>query len=218
MTKAERYYQLMSERSELFRSFENLRIIVDRDTIEEFEKISNQSIGVIYESRYSILLVDLVVDSKGRMFCYERIIPTERGKAVVIIPLYQNRFVLLKQFRHSIRDFQNAFPRGYGEEKLSGEENARKEIMEELGANVISCKKIGTVIADSGLSGNEVDILLCEIDNIRIKKGYEGIENYLLLEEHELLKMISNCEINDGYTLSSMAIYNSLKKEENTNA
>lgn len=207
MKNKERYFDLIEERPECFMQSDSLKIILDKNAIEEFEKTSEREIGVIYESPYSILLVDLVENSQGMKFTYERIIPAIKDKAVVIVTIFQGKYVLLNQYRHSLRGYQYSFPRGYGEEGLSGEMNAKKEIKEEIGANIISIKQIGTIIADSGLSGNRVDVFVCDVENIQLKKGYEGIKEYQLFDKKELDCMISRGIIDDGYTLAALTLF-----------
>ena len=42
-----------------------------------------------------MLVVDLIKGKDG-YFTYERIIPTATGKAVVCIPVFENRFILME--------------------------------------------------------------------------------------------------------------------------
>lgn len=108
-----------------------------------------------------------------------------------------------------MRAFQYAFPRGFGEEGLSAEENLQKEIKEETGADVKKISHVGTVIADSGIGSNEVDVFACEITEPQLKLHYEGIEEIELLTEKELVKWIAEGRITDGFTLSGYAMYKS---------
>ena len=55
----------------------------------------------------------------------------------VCVPVFEGRFVLLRQYRHAIREFQYGFPRGFGEAGVSVEENVREEIQEET-----ECRKL----------------------------------------------------------------------------
>lgn len=202
------YLELIKSRPESFRQNDLLRIITDESTVLNFMKKTGKLIGVLYKSRYSILIVDLVCDKNGRLFEYERMLPAVESGAVVTIPHYGNSFILLKQFRHSIRAYQLAFPRGFGKVGLDTEENAAKELKEELGAEVISSRLIGTVVADSGLLGNQVDVVECEINRETLKYGYEGITEILSVSGNELERLISDGNISDGYTLAAWALYN----------
>ena len=207
----ESYMRLTRERPEDFRQDERLAIILDRKTVEEYANRTGKRMGVVYSSPYHIMVVDLVRSPDGVCFAYERLLPAVPKGAVVTIPVKGNQYVLLKQFRHSMRGEQYAFPRGFAEDGLSIEENAAKELQEELGAHLLSAKTLGTLVADSGVAGNSVAVVLCEIDTVSLQKGYEGIQNVILLSEAELRKWILSGNINDGFTLSAFALLEAQK-------
>lgn len=77
------------------------------------------------------------------------------------------------------------------------------------GADVKKISHVGTVIADSGIGSNEVDVFACEITEPQLKLHYEGIEEIELLTEKELVKWIAEGRITDGFTLSGYAMYKS---------
>lgn len=206
------YVRLMNERDELFLQSDELAIVTDLDTICHFEEDSGKTVGVLYKSPYSILVVDCVRAPDGRLFCYERSVPASTGSAVVGVPIYEGKYVLLRQFRHSMRGYQYAFPRGYGEDGISAADNVKKEISEELGADVSEYRQIGNVISDSGRSGQLVSIFLCSITNPELKQGYEGIDKLVMLSPEQLEQWVADGRINDGYTLSAYAIINASQK------
>lgn len=179
-----KYFNLIKERPGLFMNSDKLQIEYDVKKIKTFMKQTKKKIGVVYESPYHILLVDLIKDEKTNgYYTYERIVSTQKG-GVVIIPKHGENFILLNQFRHSMRNYQYAFPRGFGEPQMSAEENAKKEICEELGLtnkDITDITFLGTIIADSGLCGDTVSVFICDIEanQIPIPKGYEGIETYI---------------------------------------
>jgi ADP-ribose pyrophosphatase len=105
-----------------------------------------------------------------------------------------------------MRGYQLCFPRGYGEAGISSEENARKEIEEELGAKILKLERLGQVVADSGLNGNKVDVYYCEIGQPCLKEGYEGIRKLEYYTAEELAESIKVEGINDGFTLSALGL------------
>ena len=74
INRHKRYKELQVERPGLFKQSPLLEIILDYNKIKAYEEKNNCKIGVIYESRFNILVVDLVRDSKGNEFLYERVI------------------------------------------------------------------------------------------------------------------------------------------------
>ncbi|MFR6498192.1 MAG: NUDIX hydrolase [Coprococcus comes] len=183
------YIELTNKRPDLFIQSEDLLIITDPDTVNEYVADSGQRLGVVYKSQWNTMLVDLVKNKNGDLFSYDRLIGTSTGVPVVTIPVYDGKFVLIKQYRHAIRSIQYAFPRGFGEDGLSAEENAVKELLEEVGATFADdarIKVIGSVTADSGITSGKVFVVYCEIISYEEKIGYEGIQKTILLSEREL--------------------------------
>ena len=200
------YFRLMKERPELFSASKLLPIETDIEKIKRFIEESNRKIGVLYKSDYNMLVTDLIRRNDGSYYVYERIIPAKKGGITAIVR-YNKNFILLKQFRHAIREYQHAFVRGFGENGISEKENALKEIYEELGIGVKSCEYAGEIIADSGLSGGRTSVFICDTDEMPVKKQDEGIADFILLSEEELEEWIAAKKINDSFTLAAYSLY-----------
>lgn len=202
-----RYLELCNNRPDSFCNNGQLTIITDEAAVEEFEAKTGRTIGVVYESPFNLLVVDLVKAPNGRCFAYERLLPAVEKGAVVAIPMIEGKYVLLKQYRHALRRTQYAFPRGFAEHGITSVDNVLKELREELGAETRSTTFVGTVVADSGICGNEVSVFLCELNNAEVKYQYEGIEKIVLLSPKELDDWIADGKIDDGFTLSAYCLY-----------
>lgn len=131
-------------------------MISDRYTPRDDED-KKRRIGVIYESSYNMLLVDLVYEREGQYFAYERIVPTAIDSAVVVLPIYMENIIIMKKYRHAIRECQYAIPRGFAEDNITVEDNVKKELWEEIGAKTGKITYLGEIVADSGLSGGHVE-------------------------------------------------------------
>lgn len=201
-----RYLRLMGERPEAFTASSILPIETDPQEIAQFTARTGRTIGVVYESPYHLMVVDLVRGPEG-LFAYERVLPAVHEAAVVAVPVWEGKFVLLKQFRHALRGVQTAFPRGFGEKGLSAEENTRKEVWEELRARVLEQRTLGKIAADSGLTGGEAHVSLCQITRPEPPLHYEAIQCMICLSQEELEWEIARGHINDGFTLSAYALY-----------
>lgn len=202
------YFRLMEEQPSLF---ENdgacLTIEKNRSKIEEYISKTGKCLGVVYESPWHLLVVDLVVSDDGRTFTYERIISPRRGMPVVCVVHYHDKLILLVQYRHAIRGLQYAFPRGFGEDGLTPCENAKKEIEEEVGILPEQTEVLGEFVSDSGLSGERIAVVHCIVSEIRPKKGYEEIQNFLLVTEDECREMIKSGIIDDGLSIVAFTLY-----------
>ena len=182
------------------------------------QELYRQRFGVVYSSSYNTMLVDPIKngsnnnenkeDGKKAFYSYERVIPSA-GVGVVLLTMRGDRFVLIRQYRHAIRREQLCFPRGYGEKEISEVENAKKELLEELGAVVSASdepRKLGMIAADSGLSSGTAAVYLMKIDGYK-NTADEGIREVVELSRAELADMIKNREIDDGYTLAAYSLY-----------
>lgn len=200
------YFDLMDERADLFRDNELIPIEKDIEKIRRFTAQTGKKIGVLYHSQYNMLITDLIAPANGSPYVYERIVPNAEG-GVVAAAKYNGKFVLIKQFRHSLRNYQYCFVRGYGERGISTEENAAKELSEEIGGVVARSVFLGELSADSGLSSGITSVYLCEVQSVKPKIGYEGIQEIVMLDEQELVQWINDGKINDGFTLAAYALY-----------
>lgn len=204
----EQYLSLIKERPESFADTGNIHIVTDPVAVAKFQEQSGRKIGVVYKSPYHLMVVDLVYIQEGHYFAYERILPAVNKGAVVIVPQYRNGFLLLKQYRHALRDYQYAFPRGFASEGISAEDNVRKEIAEELKAEAFQVRFLGTCVADSGLSGDNVNVFSCQVKNFSIQNGYEGICNVIQLSNEDMKQWMKAGRLNDGFTLSAYGLLN----------
>jgi ADP-ribose pyrophosphatase len=209
----ERYLTLMNQRPEEFANNGPLEIITDPNQVAKFEASTGQTIGVVYESKYHILVVDLVQQEEGEPFAYERLLPAVVRGAVVTLPFLEDKLVLLRQYRHALRQEQLSFPRGFAEEGLSSAQNAVKELVEELGCQVSSITPCGQIVADSGVDGTRTSVFVCQVKDLHLKPGYEGISNFELVTQEELEEMIRANQIQDGFTLAAFTLWKSRKNE-----
>lgn len=215
-----RYLALRRQRPELFVDGK-LEIVTDERAVDEFSSRSGLTIGVKHESAWSRLVVDLVKNEDGEMFAYERIIPKANGAPVVTVPRTKaGKFVLLRQFRHAIRGEQLCFPRGFGEDGLSAEENAAKELAEEVGAKVEkdSIKVLGSFTPDSGLMQTNVSVVACTVEKYGNESRDEGILSVEELTEAELLSAIAAGKITDGMTIVAFSLFRNLRSQVRTPA
>lgn len=200
------YCELMKRRPYAFRNIGNIDIITDINQVESFVEETGKKIGVLYKSEYNLWVVDLVKGRDGICFAYERLLPAVETGAVITIPRYEGKYILLRQYRHALRDYQYAFPRGFGENGIASEKNVGKELAEELGVTVKNSRFLGRIIADSGLSGNQVDVFVCDISKPQLNQGYEGIENVYTIDKFELKQWIIGGKITDGFSLAAWAL------------
>lgn len=202
-----RYLELKNERPDIFANNGSIHIVLDETIVAEYQEKNNRKIGVVYESPYNILIVDLVYEEEGEYFAYERLVPAVETGAVVMIPIYKGSFIVLKQYRHALRDYQYAFPRGFGEKGLTPQENCKKELKEEIGGQVIKAEYLGEVTPDSGVQGNIVSVYACELSSYAYDIRSEGICDIMEINQSQIKDMVAKGNITDGFTLAALSIY-----------
>ncbi len=164
---------------ELFLQSDQISIIFDENTINTFVEKTNKKIGVLYKSDFHILIVDLVSDKNKKLYTYERLLPSVNSGAVVTLPIQNKKLVLLKQYRHAIRQSQYCFPRGFGEVGLSAQQNAEKELKEELHAHITKTQYLGNIIADSGILSTQTAVFVCEVEDIQQQNAEKELKEEL---------------------------------------
>ncbi len=207
MDSIKRYIELTKKFPSLFAQSKHLSLILDEEKMRQFSETSGLPLGVIYESPYHIFIVDLINEESGLNYGYARLLNPNPTNGVVLIPIYDKKIVLLKQFRHGTRSFEYELPRGFSEPNLSPDQNAQKEISEEIGAKVKRIHYEGNIITDSSLSGGIVDIFSIDITAPTKFATQEGIEDAIFLTIDEMKNMIKTNQIRDSFTISAIAKY-----------
>lgn len=208
----EGYFSLMEARPELFTHSELYPICTDRRTLLTFEEETGRPAGLVFDNLpYYQTVADLILGEPP--YIYGRVIyPDPSVGGTVMIPLLEAadgpRYGLLQVYRHSIRGLSGGeFPRGYQCQGISPEENAKKELWEELAIppeQVTELTFLGRTRPDTGLSGAQVSIYLARVTAAPTPSlGYEGITGLEWLSQEELLRRLRTGEITDGLTQSA---------------
>ena len=129
----------------------------------------------------------------------------------------EDTFVFLKQYRHAPRKIQYSFPRGFAEDGILSIDNAKKELLEEMGVEKLMEDPvfIGTISPDSGLTSSCVNVYLVELEEYSTNISHEGIigvqeisfddlKNWLE-ENHRKIK--PGNRFDDGFTLAALELY-----------
>jgi len=157
-------------------------------------------IGIVAQDPWCVVLRDLVKFDNGTCGGYIRHmnrkseVENRGSRDVVILVKVDGKFLFLKHFRHDDRKYHLECPRGFGEEGLTGEENARKEVMEETGLTIDRL-----VLLNS--AAEPVSYFYAECSGeIRCGDRGEGIESFRLYTAEETKELIVEGGINDSFT------------------
>lgn len=163
-------------------------------------------VGIAFQDQYTFLLRDAVRFSNGTLGTYIRFVdPDNSAPGVIILPIYQGRVVLVRHFRHAARQWSLELPRGFGEDGLSNEANALRELEEEIGAKVERLIALGSIQPDSGMSAESDALFFAELSAVGALDTAEGISNLALTPVPEFERLIAEGAIFDGFTLGAYA-------------
>ena len=207
-----KYQQLIKERPELFKNLSGgIDIITDERLISPVEKEHAINIGIIYQDEYMMLIKDLVRFSDGSIGPYTRVYHKNRG-GVSIFVICEDKILLIKHFRHSLRSWMWETPRGFGEAGQTTDQNALRELHEEIGVVPTDIVHLGTIFPDAGIVGEQITLYCARIapNSTITTETREGIDQAGLFTKDQLKAAILSGEITDGITISSL-VYAELK-------
>jgi ADP-ribose pyrophosphatase len=159
--------------------------------------------GVVYEDQYLLIVRDAVRMPNGSLGTYIREVAPDDVAGVVMVPVIDGRVVLVRLFRHSARAWRLEFPRGFGTPGATAEDDARRELTEEIGAEIVRMVDLGDIEPDG--SGTPVRLFLAELSAYGEAEAAEGISELRLVTPAELAALVGGGEITDLFTLSAYA-------------
>ncbi len=219
MSDRERYFELVHRYPELFANppSASITIELELEKIDQIEQakareLTDQglpaewaSIGVAFEDQYGLLLRDAVYFGDGTSGTYIRFVNEASTPGVIILPIYQDHVLLINHFRHATRTWHLELPRGFGLPDLTSEENARRELHEEIGASASRLVSLGHVHADASASMECNEFFFAQIDSYGEMDAFEGIDQIQPVAPSEFERLIRENVITDGYTIIAFA-------------
>lgn len=171
-------------------------------------------IGILAEDQWFYILRDLVEFPDGRVGGYVRWInrkSTEGGGFNSVLMCVQGKQILMiRKFRHEERDWRWEFPRGFGEPGLSAEQNARTELLEEIGVSNAELTCLTRVREGKGGTA----VFLVEIpksEKIVLGIG-EGLSKYRWVKKAKLDRLVKQGQLSDWFSLWAYVLYQNRNK------
>jgi ADP-ribose pyrophosphatase len=213
------YKRMMIQHPSLFRNDDALlRIISDSETITDWERTKGRElqsqdspvewakIGIILDDPFFIVFRDLVEFPDGTKRGYSRVVnraDLEGGQGVVVMPVLDDKLLLLRQFRHPTRSWHFEFPRGYGEPGISPEENAAKELYEETGGTASRLTPIGKLHSNSGFEATPVSLFMASLASIGEPEAAEGISSFEWLSCRQFEEWVATGKVTDCFSIAA---------------
>ena len=160
---------------------------------------SDTRVGVLAEDPYLLVVRDAVKFADGSYGLYNRLI-VPSGAAM--LPILDGRIVLLHRFRHGTRAWHLEAPRGSFSGVGTHEDEARRELAEEIGAGAAELVDLGTLHSTTGCLDEAHHLYMARIDHIGTPDRHEAIVEFCVFTVAETEQKIADGTITDGPTLA----------------
>ncbi len=136
------------------------------------------------------------------------------GAAAMVPMLNQTEVVLIKQYRHAVREFIWEIPAGTLDPGESAIHCAKRELIEETGYSANDWHQLGTISPLPGCTDERIHIFLAsELAAAKQDLDDDELLNVHSMELNRALEMIFSGEIQDGKTISGLFLaFNWIKK------
>lgn len=212
-----RYRELRTRLPELFVNPPDaaVEILVDPAEVAAAERTKADSLrarglpaewgrtGVAYQDEWLTLLRDPVRFPGGDLGTYIRSVSVGGAYGVVLLPVLDGEIVLVEHFRHATRRWHLEAPRGFGEPGVPADEQAARELREEIGAEAVRLVDLGVLNPDTGTSTDEVRLYLARVRAVGEPEVREGIRAVRLCRPAEVGELIRDGVINDSFTIAA---------------
>ena len=163
------------------------------------------NVGVAFRDQYTLILRDAVRFADGSLGTYIRMInPVPGSVGVVILPVWRGKVLLIRHFRHATRKWHIEIPRGFGSSG-SKWDDARRELLEEIGGTEVSLTDLGEMYPDTGAGSGKVALFYAEMESYGRPEEIEGIAEILPTPIQDFEQMIRDGDLDDGYLLAAYA-------------
>lgn len=218
-----RYAELQEQYPDaLFRDRPGRRLVLDSSRLRAFCADQGVVLGLTAETPHILVVVDLVEiedPREGRReFPYVRVVHRRQlqgARNVVVIATVEDEalgplgaVVMLNQERHATGRVHLELPRGFGEQGLSGEENALKELHEETGFLGDRAEHLGSTYTDTGLTDALVSFYVVPVTAAEQRRPdpAEALLAVELVPLAQLWGFVRDGTVQDAFTLQALAL------------
>jgi ADP-ribose pyrophosphatase len=157
-------------------------------------------VGLLAQDPYVTVLREAVRFPDGTFGLYNRLL---LARGVVVLPVLDGKLVLIRRFRHGTRSWLLEAPRGTADPKCSTDEDARRELQEEIGASVTALHDLGEFHPSAGVIAESMKLYLAHIDRIGELEVHEAISGVELLTAGQADELFARGDVTDGPTLAA---------------
>ena len=180
---------------------ESVRIVFDPQKIyaaEQRSLLRNQAlglppegsqVGIISEDPWVTVIRDAVEFSDGDIRLHTRTM-NRNNEGVAVLPIFENKLILIRHFRHALRKSILEIPRGAIDENATLEQTARNELLEEIEGVAGELIPLGFIYGTTNLFANGSYLFFTQLQSLgspQLDEGVEAIERYSVKEFESLL-------------------------------
>lgn len=211
-----RYRALIAQRPDLVRNPEGgtIEVLLDPLDIARAQAEAHQTraahglniedlrCGILAQDPYMTFMRDAVRFADGQLGLYNRII---EGPCVAVLPVLDGQPVLIRIFRHGLRRWLWEAPRGDVKKGESFADAARRELQEEIAAEIAHIEDMGPFTPGGASLGIAGGLCYAAINRIGAVAQAESISEARTFAAREVQRMIADGTIEDGFTIALFA-------------
>ncbi len=179
---------------------------INENKHDQHQKITRKEDVLVYQNHYIRLYDDIVCFPSGLTGTYLRLEWNWPYNVAIVPVTSQGKVLLLNQFCYARQKTVIQIPKGMGDEKMSGTESAKKELLEEIGGSSNKIEQLRVLFSDPGLIANPMhvfvawDIVLSDVPNYEEEEVVSGILERSLVSPNLL------DGIEDAITIASLTL------------
>ena len=215
--RLDEYLAFARQRPELFRSEPGgVQILLAPEDIRQVETdMATQlrrrglpergaEVGIISPDPYIWMLRDAVEFPDGARRLHTRVI-NRISDGAAVLPLFDGRICLTRQFRHALRRWSLEVPRGAMEPGETPDVAAAAEVREEIGGEIGELVSLGFMHGSTNLYANGVHMFFARLTCIGAPQIAEAISSIEQIAISDFERMIVDSVITDGVTVAAFA-------------
>ncbi len=128
---------------------------------------------------------------------------------VIVIPDDGNDFLMVRQWRHGEKKLSIEFPGGVIDNGETPLEAAKRELLEETGANAQKMTKLGSMNPNPALFSNHIHVFLAENLSYTGKQNLDEDEfvEFLKIDKKDIIENIGSEKYPHALMASALALY-----------
>lgn len=163
--------------------------------------VDDLRVGVLAEDPYiGYVIRDAVRFPGGNLGLYNRIAGS--GGIAILPILPDGSIALIRIYRHAPRMWFLEAPQGLLLPEVPAEEQARDELMEEMGATISELVALGVVYTSTALTSGMLTMFAAKIPAFGDPQQAEGIDSIRVIARDDIDRLVLDGTITDGPTMS----------------